>query len=168
MEQLKQANLNIAGIPGECLMWVREVFGIAAKYPTAISGWENAEYKHAGEQPPAGVDVPVWFTWETSGHVGISTPQGVYSVLKNGVEIKPNVEVLASDIGGTYLGWSEDVDGVRVVQPASSEEFYTVVAGDTLSGIAEKFGITLAQIEALNPQITNPNYIVPGEKVRVK
>lgn len=48
------------------------------------------------------------------------------------------------------------------------EEFYTVKKGDTLSGIARKFHETLKQIEALNPQIKNPNKIYPGEKVRVK
>lgn len=47
-------------------------------------------------------------------------------------------------------------------------EYYTVVSGDTLSGIAERYGLSLAQIEALNPQITNPNLITVGEKIRVK
>lgn len=47
-------------------------------------------------------------------------------------------------------------------------EFYTVVSGDNLSVIAERHGLSLAQIESLNPQIKNPNLIYPGESVRVK
>lgn len=35
----------------------------------------------------------------------------------------------------------------------------------TLSGIAAHYGISLATIEKLNPQITNPNLIYPGQKV---
>lgn len=44
---------------------------------------------------------------------------------------------------------------------------YTVKSGDTLWGIAKKFGITLNQIIALNPQIKNPNLIYVGQTVYV-
>lgn len=37
----------------------------------------------------------------------------------------------------------------------------------TLSGIAAANKITLSQIEKLNPQITDPNKIYPGQKIRV-
>ena len=54
------------------------------------------------------------------------------------------------------------------LRPVAQAEYYTVVKGDTMSGIAVKFGLTLAQLEALNPQVTNPNLISIGEKIRVK
>ena len=44
---------------------------------------------------------------------------------------------------------------------------HTVQAGDTLSGIAAQSGVSLARVEAANPQITNPNFITVGELVRV-
>jgi tyrosinase len=44
---------------------------------------------------------------------------------------------------------------------------YVVQPGDTLSGIAEKFGVTLAALEAANPQITNPDLIFPGQVVHI-
>jgi LysM repeat protein len=44
---------------------------------------------------------------------------------------------------------------------------YSVVHGDTLSGIAEKNGVSLSKLEALNPQIKNPSLIFPGEKVNL-
>jgi GH25 family lysozyme M1 (1,4-beta-N-acetylmuramidase)/LysM repeat protein len=44
---------------------------------------------------------------------------------------------------------------------------YTIQSGDTLSGIATKFGHSLGQLEQMNPQIQNPNLIYPGEIVNV-
>lgn len=44
---------------------------------------------------------------------------------------------------------------------------YTVRAGDTLSAIAARNGIGLAQLEAANSQIADPDLIHPGDKVRI-
>ncbi len=45
---------------------------------------------------------------------------------------------------------------------------YTVVRGDSLWAIARKYGTTVQQLAAWNPQIKNPNLIYPGQKLRVK
>ncbi len=50
---------------------------------------------------------------------------------------------------------------------ASSGATYTVVHGDTLSGIAEANGMSTSQIEALNPQIKDPDLIFPGQSVNL-
>ncbi|HEY8391984.1 MAG TPA: LysM peptidoglycan-binding domain-containing protein [Capillibacterium sp.] len=42
---------------------------------------------------------------------------------------------------------------------------YTVRAGDTLSEIANRFGVTVNCILQFNPQITNPNVITPGQVI---
>jgi LysM repeat protein len=44
---------------------------------------------------------------------------------------------------------------------------YVVQPGDTLSAIAEQFGVSLADLEAANPQITNPNLIFPRQVIRI-
>ena len=44
---------------------------------------------------------------------------------------------------------------------------YVVKAGDTLSKIATRNGITLAQLRQLNPLITNPNKIKVGDKINL-
>jgi hypothetical protein len=44
---------------------------------------------------------------------------------------------------------------------------YVVKAGDTLSKIATRNGITLAQLLQLNPTITNPNKIKVGDKINL-
>lgn len=52
--------------------------------------------------------------------------------------------------------------------PTSTPRTYTVQPGDTLSKIAGKFGISLAQLESYNrTNIPNPNYIVPGQIVNL-
>jgi tyrosinase len=44
---------------------------------------------------------------------------------------------------------------------------YVVQPGDTLSGIAQRFGVSLAALEAANPQVTNPNLIHPGQVLNI-
>jgi LysM domain/Transglycosylase-like domain len=44
---------------------------------------------------------------------------------------------------------------------------HTVQTGETLSGIAAQSGVSLAQLEAANPQITNPNLIYTGNLINV-
>ncbi len=44
---------------------------------------------------------------------------------------------------------------------------YVVQQGDTLGGIALIYGITLSQLLAVNPQITNPSVIFPGQVINL-
>ena len=45
--------------------------------------------------------------------------------------------------------------------------YHTVVAGDTLWGIAQTYGVTMGEILVWNPQLKNPNVILPGQRLRV-
>ena len=51
--------------------------------------------------------------------------------------------------------------------PSSSAEYYVVKSGDTLSGIAARYGTTYQKLAQMNG-IQNPNLIYPGQKIRVK
>lgn len=51
--------------------------------------------------------------------------------------------------------------------PTAGAGTYSVVAGDSLSKIAQKNGMTLQQLVALNPEITNPNLIRVGQTVKL-
>jgi chitinase len=44
---------------------------------------------------------------------------------------------------------------------------YTVKSGDTTATIAAKYGVTLAALEAVNPQVTNPNNIQVGQVLTI-
>ena len=50
----------------------------------------------------------------------------------------------------------------------NEEIWHTVVKGESLWSIANRYGVTLAQVIERNPQIKNPNLIYVGQKVRVK
>lgn len=48
---------------------------------------------------------------------------------------------------------------------ATGHRIHTVVKGDTLWGIAKRYGVALTDVIAANPQIRNPNLIYAGEQV---
>jgi spore coat assembly protein SafA len=52
--------------------------------------------------------------------------------------------------------------------PAACSGFiYTVVSGDTMFFIAQRFGVSLNALIAANPQISDPNMIFPGQQICV-
>lgn len=54
----------------------------------------------------------------------------------------------------------------HVATPSPGGETYTVVANDTLWDIAARYGITVAQITAANPNV-NPNALRPGQTLSI-
>lgn len=70
-----------------------------------------------------------------------------------------------------YAGGSPSSSGTSsqpkpVEQPSKSEIIYTVVSGDTLSGIASKYGTTYQMLAEYNG-ISNPNIIYPGQQITI-
>lgn len=57
--------------------------------------------------------------------------------------------------------------GTTPQPPAGSSFAYNIVRGDTLSGIARRYSVSISQILALNPQITNPNLIYAGTTIQI-
>ena len=53
------------------------------------------------------------------------------------------------------------------VTPTSNGTTYIVQAGDTLSKIAKRYGTTVSNIMALNPQILDANKISIGQVIRI-
>lgn len=122
--QLVTPNPNIPCQPGWCLQYVRQTFGAPIVEPTATAGWENAQFKHKDTNFPAGCYVPVWFSLsnEPAGHVALMCPDGsVYSTSDNSnvPHHHPSLDDLIAYYWRnplTYLGWSEDISNVRVVE----------------------------------------------------
>ena len=46
-------------------------------------------------------------------------------------------------------------------------DYYVIKRGDTLSGIAAKFGTSISKLMALNPHIKNANLIYVGDTIRL-
>lgn len=128
-KQLHDASMTVGYMGGMCLEYVQNAFGTDHPYPTAMAAW-NANYgngNHA-DQPPAGITVPVYFSLGTvpAGHVAIHLDDGwVASSSLPGNHPTPyyykSIDDLIADYGKynggcSYLGWSEYVGTVRVVQ----------------------------------------------------
>mgnify|MGYP002511859460 CR=1 FL=1 len=69
-------------------------------------------------------------------------------------------------IRDTELSASESGAGTQ--QGNAPAVYHRVVKGDTLWGLAVRYGVALEELTALNPQIKNPNLIQVGEEVRVR
>ncbi len=52
--------------------------------------------------------------------------------------------------------------------PAAAPVYYTVSRGDTMRIIADRYGTTVYNLQLLNPQIYNINWIYPGQVIRVR
>jgi len=65
---------------------------------------------------------------------------------------------------GRLIHWQLERAG-RVID--RSEHFYLVRSGDTLTGIARKYGVTLEKLLSVNPQIEDPNILFRGELVKI-
>ena len=50
---------------------------------------------------------------------------------------------------------------------ADPSNIYSVVSGDNMSNIAERHHMSLEQLEALNPQVQDPNLILPGQQLNL-
>ena len=69
----------------------------------------------------------------------------------------------------TELTWAETGQNPPAPGAAPAQgEWHTVAQGDTLWGIARRYGVALSQLIALNPGLRNPNLIFPGQRVRIR
>lgn len=73
-----------------------------------------------------------------------------------------NGDVRKLILGSRYQAVQNEVNAA-----ASSPIYYQIQAGDTLSAIAQKYGTSVNHLAQLNG-ISNPNYIMAGQKIRVR
>jgi len=129
--------------PGLCLQLTRTVFGVGARYPSAISAWDHATHRHT-IAPPRGAVVPVFFrTPSPYRHVAVALGNGkVVSTNGAAISLWSSVEHLADVFRGPYLGWTEDLNGVRVHTGAPHRQIpVTGVWGSlTTAALQRRFG----------------------------
>lgn len=193
-QQKGSVDLNAQDQAGFCLRFQQRVFpgSPVTYYPTARSAWDNSGFQHA-EYPDGSAIVPITYSWcgtingvyQDWGHAAVFVPgRGILSSPGSGYGHQwfSSIDELARAWGLTYLGWTEDVGGFRVVDyvadpapapepaPAPSGTYYDVVPGDNLWGISERFyngdGTRYPEIAAANG-IENPSLIFPGQHLLI-
>ena len=110
---------------------------------------------------------------EVQGKIDGSTSSATVYTVKSG----DTLSGIASKYGTTYqtlasINGISDPDkiypGQKIkISGGGGAAYYTVKSGDTLSGIAEKYGTTYQNLAKING-IQNPNVIYPGQRIRVK
>lgn len=71
-----------------------------------------------------------------------------------------------SDPNKIYVGQVLNIKGTSSSSGSSTSKTYVVESGDTLSCIAERFGVTVNQLVSWN-NISNPNKIYAGQVITV-
>ena len=172
--------LNSHGF-GQRKVWV-------AGYGVTSLGIDNAAAWQYSDHGIMGIDTSYDFdgaftTGSTSGSVPqitVPAPQPVQHVghpATGTYVVQPGdtLSGIASRYGTTYQNLAA-INGIgdpnrinvgqvlKVTGQPTSENTYFVQAGDTLSGIAAKFGTTVSNLVSRNG-IANPNVIYPGQKI---
>lgn len=109
-----------------CLMFVRMCFAVAARFPSAREAWENAQLKHPttdANSIPAGVPV-FWRTGSAFWHVALSIGAGwclSTDVRRPGRVDRVRIDAISSAWNAQLLGWTEDLNGVRIYTPEGDQ-----------------------------------------------
>lgn len=82
----------------------------------------------------------------------------------NGNQRKNKLEAAGYDYNSVQLEVNKKLGASST---SSKKTYYTIKSGDTLSGIAQKYGTTVKQLQSWNG-IKNANLIYAGQKIRVK
>lgn len=113
------------------------------KVVTTVNGYVNAADAKARRNAKAKVKAGEYFVFnESSGMINVTKTAGVPG------------------------NWINPADNKKPAKTQQSTSTYTVQVGDTLSGIAAKFGTTVKKLQELN-NIKNPNKIYAGQKIKV-
>lgn len=106
---------------GWCQKFVRSSFGVGGGFASAIAQWEGARYPHWTTDPnsaPRGA--PVFWAGGKFGHVALSLGDGrciSTDAKRRGWPDIVTIDSISRNWGYEFLGWTEDMNGVRVYTP---------------------------------------------------
>jgi len=129
------------------------------------------------------IEYPLWVAYyHASGFKSDAFPDTKYGALMDSIKNKiwmwqysshgDGISFGASseriDLNHCYVTFGTKTDNSSYDETKEkSNSVYTVVKGDTLTAIASKYGITLSNLIAANPQIKNPNLINIGQQINI-
>lgn len=150
-KQNKAFNSSVKGERGYCLAYVRKAYAVNNIVDTAYNSWIRSKYKHSNKDFPTNdIYIPIWWNYHATidgiydnyGHVAVlecSTGR-VYSnpgknTASNPVVFKSIDEI--TDYYGleTFLGWSEDVNGEKVIEYVAVDGSIETLAKEVIKGL---------------------------------
>ena len=176
--ETKPSNSNTASTyvvkSGDCLSTIGSKLGVNWKEVASANGINSPYIIYVGQV----LTIPGGSNQTTTSSSTTSNTTTTYTV-KSG----DTLSGIASKFGTTYQKIAADngISNPNVIYPGqvlkingsnatstvkNTEKTYTVKSGDTLSGIAAKYGTTYQEIAKKNG-ITNPNIIYPGQVLKI-
>jgi len=148
--------IYLSGSVARGLNWQPVVDG---NYGLWIAQWGNNDTIPDGNLDPG--KWPFWALWQYSSTGSI-----------NGIAGRVDLDQFNGDVDTFYKygagSTSKPVAPPAIPKPPTGGDVYVVRAGDTLSAIAPRYGITWQQLYNMNAdRIANPNTIYPGQELRV-
>ncbi len=77
------------------------------------------------------------------------------------------VVVSSSDVGSSGSGHKAHHAKKEASHPKTTAKVYVIETGDTLTAIAHKTGVSVAELRALNPEV-DPQILVAGEQLKLR
>lgn len=148
--------------PGWCLRFAQSFFGAPVRYDSAWEAWQHTQYRHSPSEPlPGDVPVLLWFEhWGTYGtpprygnwgDVRVHVPgDAIYGAPIAGTAWGQSrvgtIGEIERGIGARYVGWSEDINGLRVAAQEDEDDMFSDQDRALLKRIADN---SLASYDAL-------------------
>jgi hypothetical protein len=154
---------------GMCQKFVREqCWRVGSLYGSAIEAWNGAVYKHPGDRTPP-IGAPTYYRGGNYGHAVIYCGQGHPGIRSTDCQSSGNVS--DTDIGWperawgyTYLGWTEDINGVRVIKPAEPEDEDMPLTDEEIAKIAQAvWQFQLAVYDTSDPDDTKMAKVIVSQ-----
>lgn len=82
------------------------------------------------------------------------------------IEFEQNIDIAETYVPKSHIMTLEEAISL-VTKEKEENKIYEVVQGDTLSGIAEAYNLTLEELLAMNPDCGEDNYIRIGDRITV-
>jgi hypothetical protein len=167
---------------GMCQKFVRDqCWRVPSLYGSAIEAWNGARYKHPGDRTPP-VGAPCYYRGGSYGHAVIYCGPDHKGIRSTDCDTAYEVSDASLDWperawGYAYLGWTEDINGVRVITPAEEDDM--PLTDDDLSAIANRVNKVLGDYDSkgkprgdgeeyANQRLTQIENVVRDIQARVK
>jgi len=147
-----QGGVALDNWAGWCLAYVQSSFGTGWAGATAWDGWGRSQFKHENRFYPRNVYFPLFFShfgnyglgYMNYGHVVIAyvRDDGQMQIWSSPASNKPyadvysSVEAIERIYSSKYVGWSEDLNGHRVIELTATSE---VAEGGTVDTIKSMY-----------------------------